>query len=457
MKILLIELRDDRMGLGPQHLNSLMLPILAVWAERAGWEAEVQFRGFPDVEYSSCDVVALSLYTYLAPLGYKVAERFRAKGAIVIIGGPHAKGCSEEAAEHADLVFDRCDQNAWTSTLLKIEQGVIRAGQDQGQFVPSAEMVSVPAYTEIKPFYGDKIPLLLSSLGCPHDCDFCADWDSKYIKRDIDDVLEDVKNIEASFFVFCDPNFGVNRPFTSELLRRMIPLKKRYLMETSLVWLMDEGYLELLRDSGCLGIEIGVESLVRSYKKNGRSKSESALEETIVKIDFVKKYIPGVQVNMLLGHDEDTVKSFHAVADLYRRSKIDTLVPFVLTPLPGTPLFDRMKQEERIFEEDWNYFNCGYLTFEPRNLGIGDFYDHFIRLEKALHSPGIVARKIFACLRSHRSSRLRAILSAFLLYRAKNARFDHIPRLKKARDRALQKTRMPQEVDLLPKNWTVQN
>jgi radical SAM superfamily enzyme YgiQ (UPF0313 family) len=438
MRIHLIELRDRRMGLASQWVNSLMLPILAVWAERVGWDARVSFTQFPEVDYAQpCDVVALSLYTFLAPEGYAVARRFRQQGKLVIIGGPHAKGCLDEVQDHADLVFDRCDEPVWCATLRAIESGEIVPSRGRGRFVPSAEMSEVPPYRQIQRFYGrGKIPLLLSSLGCPHDCDFCTDWNSSYRKRAVDDVIEDVRAVQAPFFIFCDPNFGVNRRFTSELLERMRPLRKKYMMETSLAWLLHDDYLALLRDSGCIGVEIGLESLTTTYGKNGIKRNDASLGQVVERIARIKRYIPLIQVNILLGLDNDTPETFRAVAELYRRANIDELVPFVVTPFPGTPFFDRLRAEGRLFETDWRYFNCANLVLKPRQLSVPAFYDLHMDLLRRLHAPGRLVRKVAAHLRQYRDVKLAVILLAFLLTRAWNTFRHHLPELRSDKRRA---------------------
>jgi radical SAM superfamily enzyme YgiQ (UPF0313 family) len=438
MRIHLIELRDRRMGLASQRVNSLMLPILAVWAEGVGWQARVSFTQLADVDYAHpCDVVALSLYTFLAPGGYTVARTFREQGTLVIIGGPHTKGCLDEVTEHADLVFDRCDEAVWCETLRAIENGAIVPCLGRGRFVPAPEMARVPPYREIKRFYGTgKIPLLLSSLGCPHDCDFCTDWNSSYRKREVDDVIEDVREIQAPFFIFCDPNFGVNRRFTSELLKRMVPLKKKYMMETSLAWLLDDDYLALLRDSGCIGIELGLESLTTTYGKNGLKRLDALGRQVVERIARIKRYIPLIQVNILLGLDNDTSETFRAVADLYRRANIDGLVPFVVTPFPGTPFFDRLRAEGRLFETDWRHFNCANLVLMPRQLSVPVFYDQYMDLLRRLQAPGLLARKVVTHLRQYRDAKLAVILLAFLLARAWNTFRHHLPELRIDKRRA---------------------
>lgn len=426
------------MGVASQRVNSLMLPILAVWAERLGWQARVSFTEVAGVDYDhECDVVGLSLYTFLAAEGYAVARRFREQGKLVVIGGPHTKGCLDEVAQHADLVFDRCDERIWCETLRAIADGSIVPGRGRGRFVRSPEMTRVPPYREIKRFYGtDKIPLLLSSLGCPHDCDFCTDWNSSYYKRDVDAVIADVREIEAPFFIFCDPNFGVNRRFTAELLERMVPLKKQYLMETSLAWLLRDDYLALLRASGCIGIELGLESLTTTYDKNGRHGRTVPIEEVIERIARIKRHIPLLQVNILLGLDNDTVETFQTVAQLYRRANIDGLVPFVVTPFPGTPFFDRMRVEGRLFETDWRHFNCANLVLRPRQLTVPDFYDLYMNLLRQVHAPGLVARKVLAHLRQYRNVKVASIMLALFVVRTWNLYRHHLPELRVDKRRA---------------------
>src|SRR6266540_2202087 len=140
MKIWVIELREHRMGISSSSsINSLMPPILAVWAERSGWKAEVSFLEFAEIDYSNeCDVVALGIYTFLSARGYQAARRFREAGKIVIIGGPHTKGCAKEAAQHADLVFDCCDEATWRSTLGEIEAGGVGPNTIPGRIVKSS-------------------------------------------------------------------------------------------------------------------------------------------------------------------------------------------------------------------------------------------------------------------------------------------------------------------------------
>ncbi len=428
MRVHFIELRERRMGIASQQVNGIMLPILAAWSRRLGWEAEVSFTDSSHVDYEKdCDVVGISTYTFLAPVSYQVAERFRERGKIVVIGGAHTKGCAEEAREHADAVFDRCDEQAWHRFLKAVEAKQITPTRGRGTFFPSSEMFEVPPYLEYKSFYGeDKIPMLISSVGCPHACDFCVDWNSKYFKRDVDDVIEDVSNVTAELFVFCDPNFGVNIVDTSELLRKMIPLKKQYVMETSIAFLIKDEFLALLRDSGCIGIEIGLESLSTKYQKNV-VRGESIMDAAIQRLRKIKEYIPFVQANFVFGLDDDTEETFHSVVEFHRRSNADTVVPHIVTPFPGTPFWDRMRAQGRIFEQDWRFYNTQSLVMTLNGMSPPRFHDLYVEMLRKVNSPIAVLSKAFGHFREYKSMKWAFMLFVFLLQRARNTFFYEIP------------------------------
>lgn len=422
MKIHLIEIRDARGGVLTQHLNGLMLPILATWSHRQGWDARVSFCNARRVNYKhDCDVVAISLFTHSAPDGYKIADKFRQLGKIVIIGGPHAKCCTDEVREHADLVFIQCNEEAWVRTLKSIEAGEITPEIKRGQLVPSAELRHIPPFKEIKPFYGQgAFPFLLASFGCPYNCDFCSDWNSDYARRGTEEVLADIKATGRRFFIFSDPNFGVPNKDTIELLHAMKPLKKSYSMAVNFAWLKDEVYLELLRDSGCKGVLIGIESLSASYNKNAIGDRESTLDEIIEQIEKIKQYIPMIQVQIIMGLDEDTEETFRLVVELYKRSMIDVIVPHIVTPLPGTPFYDRMKAEGRIVESDWRQFNCLNLTITLKQFSREEFLGLMSWLHRKITSPTMILRKTFLHFKQYRNIGMAAYIFLILFLRLVN-------------------------------------
>jgi radical SAM superfamily enzyme YgiQ (UPF0313 family) len=167
-----------------------------------------------------------------------------------------------------------------------------------------------------------------------------------------------------------------------------------------------------------------------TYGKNGIKGAARAARRGRQRIARIRRYIPLIQVNILLGLDNDTDETFRAVADLYRRANIDELVPFVVTPFPGTPFFDRLRAEGRLFETDWRHFNCANLVLLPRQLSVAAFYDLYMDLLGRLHAPGLVARKVVAHLRQYRDAKLALILLAFLLARAWNTFRHHLPELR---------------------------
>ena len=395
MKLRLIEL--EKKSFTSHYLQSLMPPILAAWAVREGWEVQLDFIPFEKVDYDTdCDVVALSTYTSRAPQSYEVARRFRERGKTVVIGGPHTKGCVDDVLLHADAVFRDCDETAWRGFLRSVEDGSFLPSTDaegRGRFIPSAQFVEPPPYREYGRFIGKrKFPNLLASVGCPYECGFCTDWDSPFKRRDIDDVLQDVRDVGDRLFFFTDPNFGANPVATKELLRRMAPLKRRYFVNYSFSYLDDE-VLTLLRDSGCMFVAIGLDSLLTTFHKNATKKGESILEDALRKIDRIKEFIPMVHVNLILGLDTDTEESFAAVREFHRRTSADIVMPHIATPFPGTPLHDEMKAAGRIFDWDESHYDTHHLVATLKQISPDRFYDLYIELLRELRSPWAAIKK----------------------------------------------------------------
>ena len=436
MRIYIVELQRTYVS---RRWDGVMPAILGVWSEREGWQVRVHYTGLEGVDYDEdCDVVAISTYTHLARECFEVARRFRALGKLVVIGGPHTKGGGEESTRVADAVFDQCDETLWRGFLGEVAAGQFRASTP-GRVMPSAELKTVPPYREYSRFMGkSKVPMVFSSLGCPYTCDFCTDWDRSFYKRSVEDVLADVADVEKSFFFFVDPNFGANPVATAELLERMVPLGKKYFMQCSFSFLTDERTLKLLRDSGCGGVQIGLESFSTSFKKNAVRRGSSILDDTIEKIRRIKRYIPFVQANIILGFDEDTEETFEAVREFHRSSNADILMPHIATPYPGTPLHDRMRAEGRIFDPEPSHYDSQNLVITLKQMPPERFYDLYIDLYRELRSLRSALAKARGQWRDSRSLWRSALLFAFLARKGFMTRRYEYPDLLRARARVIE-------------------
>jgi radical SAM superfamily enzyme YgiQ (UPF0313 family) len=208
-----------------------------------------------------------------------------------------------------------------------------------------------------------------ATRGCIHHCDFCvvpAAW-GRPLQRPIAEVVADIRQMRARRLIFLDLNLIADIAYAKELFTALIPLKITWggLATTIIAW--DEELLDLAARSGCRGLLIGFETL-----------SQEALLETNKAFNMRQDYYEvvrrvhergiGIQGTFVFGFDHHTRDTFAETVDFAIGANIDLPRYAVLTPFPGTPLFDRLKREGRILTEDWTLYDGQHVVYQPRQL-----------------------------------------------------------------------------------------
>ena len=248
------------------------------------------------------------------------------------------------------------------------------------------------------------------SAGCLFKCEFCrhpsASNGGEYKLRDIDCIIDDLKSIKklTKYVAFKDPNFFNNREHLFKLCNRLINEKIEILWgaQTPIYIGKDAEAMKLMRKAGCRIIYIGFETMN---------------QDNLISVNKpfkVKDYLPmvkniqkrGIRVvgYFMFGFDYDTEKSFNQVFDFVHESKIAYPIVNILTPVPGTPVFYRMRKEGRLDLPDPETFKkvrplysipCNHAYFEPKLMSRKEFEDNFMKLSKRLSTFREVLRRSF--------------------------------------------------------------
>jgi len=199
-------------------------------------------------------------------------------------------------------------------------------------------------------------------------------------------VIEEIKRSKAKNLFFADSNFAGKRAHTVELMEALIPLKLRW----SALWSMDlcnnQEFMDLAKRSGLLHINIGMESIDQDTLNGMNKKANKAnqYEETLRKL---RSMGISYSVNLIFGHDSEKPTVFDATLEFLMRNKVPAAYFNLLTPHKGTPLFDRMEQEDRILDAynigRWTGMNC-YI--KPKLCSPEALEDQVIRLYKKFYS-----------------------------------------------------------------------
>jgi radical SAM superfamily enzyme YgiQ (UPF0313 family) len=342
------------------------------------------------------DLVAISSYSAQILEAYELADRYRAQGTSVVIGGPHATVLPGEAALHCHSVVRGEGEPCWGRLLSDFEAGEPERVYDGRPYdydlgnapVPSYELLDIPSYNRLT---------VQASRGCPHRCEFCASsviLTERYKQKPIANVVAEIDRIleiwDEPFIEFADDNAFVNHTYWKELLSELGDRRFRWFAETDLSVARDPELLAMMRESGCAQVLVGFESPVPDGLAGLERHNDWKLrhyDEYRSAIDTIQSH--GVTVNgcFVIGLDGHTDGIFDQVYDFVRDSGLYEVQVTVLTPFPGTPLYDRLESEGRILEPGaWDRCTLFDVNFQPSHMSPTELADGFRDLVGRLYS-----------------------------------------------------------------------
>jgi len=329
------------------------------------------------------DLVAVTVNTSNAPHCYEISDRFRAAGAKVVMGGPHATLLPDEALEHCDHLISQEGDITWPQFLEDFKNGNAKT-----LYEPNAPMQLCKLPKPRWDLFKRKVMkgAVVATRGCPYNCSFCSlrlVYDPTFRKRPVEDVIAEIDELPIKFFVFWDDNLFADKEYIKEVLRALIPLKRKWGALATLRDCNDEELLELAKASGCQYLFVGIESFSEQALKEARKGgvNKTADYEAIIKL--MHKYKIMVYAGIVFGFDSDTPEVFDKTADECERLGIDFVTPTILTPYPKTTLYEQLESEERILTKDWSKYDAKLnVVYEPKNMSADELlqgYNRFIK------------------------------------------------------------------------------
>ncbi len=368
---------------------------------------EISYHEIQDIreahELPPCDVAAISTFTAQVKEAYEVARRYRDLGVPTIIGGLHATALPEEAARHVDAVVAGEGEVVWADVLRDAEAGklggIYRAAGREWDLaqapMPRFDLLDVERYNRIT---------VQTTRGCPWRCEFCASsilLTNRYKVKPVAKVIAEIRAIKSlwphAFIEFADDNSFVNRRHAKELLRAVAAEDVRWFTETDIAIADDEELLDLMRDSGCAQVLVGLESPTAAAldgletRKNWKRKRLDDYREAIARIQR-----RGIAVNgcFVLGLDGSTTDDFAAVRRFVEESGLYEVQITVLTAMPGTPLYARMAAEGRLIDPTgWERCTVFDVNVRPQNMSAEALEQGLIDLGRELYGDEAKRRR----------------------------------------------------------------
>ena len=123
-----------------------------------------------------------------------------------------------------------------------------------------------------------------------------------------------------------------------------------------------------MKESGCIGLVIGLESFVQE-NLDGVNKKFNNVAEYKKLVKTIQSYGISVLSTLMIGMETDTVESIRQIPDIIEEIGVDVPRYNIITPYPGTPFFNQLKEEGRLLTEDWYYYDTETVVFKPLDGG----------------------------------------------------------------------------------------
>lgn len=318
------------------------------------------------------DAVGIGAMTSQATRAYELADAYRALGVKVILGGIHPSALPEEALRHADIVCRGDAESTLPRALNDLTAGCARPIYDRREYpdapiaTPRKDLLNPDDYLVFNP--------IQTTRGCPHGCTFCttpAVFGRKFRQRSIDEILAEIRQAREQFhtgvFLFSDDNVAGNQKWALELFEALRPLRIRWASQCDIRIARNDKLLAAMRDSGCTGLILGLES-PRGETLREAGKTFASADAYLEQIRKIRSYRISLWGSFIFGFDSDTWQSCRDAVRFAQQADLSMSCFILLTPYPGTEVYRRLEAEGRLLTRDWTKYNGATVCFRPLRM-----------------------------------------------------------------------------------------
>ncbi|MFQ5480225.1 MAG: B12-binding domain-containing radical SAM protein [Thermodesulfobacteriota bacterium] len=398
--------------------------LLGTTLQKHGYDVKTYIEVVDELDIKdilSADVVGISSITSTSARSYELAKLVREAGIPVFMGGPHVTFLPDEALDYCDYVLRGEVDDIIMDFMKALETGkgleaipgIVFKKPDgtifKNKTVPFCKDVNtipVPDFTLMSgfketPYKKLTITPIMTSRGCPYDCNFCSVtsmFGRKYRFRKTELVLEELRRNKeggGKWVFFYDDNFVANKKRTKILLKAMIAegLTPNWTAQVRVDVAKDPELMDLMKQSGCHTVYIGLESVnpetLEVYNKN----------QTVEDIEWCinKLHDKGIRIHgmFVFGSDYDNISTIHDTVRFAKKNDLETVQFLILTPLPGTGCYKDLDDAGRIVSKDWSLYDAHHVVFTPKHMSYYELQSETVQAARRFYSvPQILKRAL---------------------------------------------------------------
>ena len=342
------------------------------------------------------DIVGITVTVDVMHRSIEIAKEYQSKGIPVVAGGIHITAFPEEAKKYFNTISLGLAEKTWPNIIQDLQDGNLKKVYMCDQELKGRDIVS-PGYHLIDKKKYLYCNIISTSRGCPFRCDFCYNscqaYKQLYINRPIDHVIKDIKTIGRRHIMFIDDKFIGNQKWNLEFVREIRPFGLRWNAAVSANIVDMLPLLDEMAMSGCESLFIGFESLNENAIKSV-NKGQNNIGKYELLIEEIHKRGIMINASFVFGLDEDDVTTFQTTLDWIVKNKIETVTSHILTPYPGTKVYDEFLKNGRITDFDLSKYNTANVVFKPQNMTAEELYNGYIWIYKQIYSTKNIIKRM---------------------------------------------------------------
>ncbi len=401
-------------------------------------DVELHHEMVRPIDYSTdADFIGLSFMDYCAPHAFKVAEKFKKLGKVVVAGGKYPSTFPEAVIPHMDATVVGEAEPVWSQVVEDMVQGKLKKVYE-APFAPSLENIPPPRYDLIESDF--TVPVVTEATrGCKYNCSFCqlTVQSVPFRMRPIQDVIRDLTATSRLPFhkrkmaMLLDNNLGGDMGYAKELLKEIAKLKLWGLgAQFSFDCLHDDEYIDLLVKANCSMAFIGLESLnepslASVHKRHNKVKEYKELFEKLKKRGIL------TFTGLMLALDEDTPAYYNSLPDKLDDIDPSSILLSISIPIKGTPFHKKVESEGRIFDRDLSHYEGDHLVFKPQKVTRDDVIQAYEKINKHFYAWKSILKRwwrfiVKQSLRGHVLKGLfHSLLTSVILFKLNIFQRDH--------------------------------
>lgn len=362
---------------------------------------------------TDADIVGITGYIIQDKRVFDLADRFRALGKTVVIGGPIGNLIPEQCRPHCDVLFEGEAEYTWPQFLRDYLTGqhADRYYEPEKIHLPDSPKPRLDVLTQ-KYAHG----IVQCSRGCPFTCEFCdiiVMYGRKMRFKPVEQVIQEVEAWHRHGVLqvfFADDNFVGNRAYAKEMLRALAEWNNRqrkplsFYTQTSVDMVRDEELLELLRAANFNSVFLGIET-PRKASLAETKKTQNEKLDLVEAVHKIQSYNLFISAGMIVGFDQDDPSIFEEQFEFLQKAQIPIVMLSFLVAVPKTPLFERLQKEGRLILDDAPDIEssgivgtAGGTNFHPRQMTREELRRGQEKLYKRLYAPEAFAARLLGNL-----------------------------------------------------------